>query len=122
MNRLRMALRGRYPAEDVRFLEPYLKNSPESIQILILKILCLNGNPVINYVDLFKNPSSMLTAEMIRLAKTQDDTVTILELAKENRKNAHLAILTLKEMGRTDCLMAFMLSPDEELAKLALEQ
>ena len=119
MNRLKMVSKGKYHQDEVKFLEPYLKDSPEHIQILILDILCLNGNPICNYVnELGDGLSSKMVSEIIKLAELQHDPFTILQLANENKKNVHAAVIALKRMGEKDLLTGLMFSGNEELSHL----
>ena len=114
-----MAAKGRYSSEEVKFLEPYLKDSPENIQILILDILCKNGNPVSAYLPILGNElSSRIISEIMKLSELQHDPFTILELANQDRKNVHMAILALERMGEKDLLTGLMFSGDEELSRL----
>ena len=119
LRRLEIAAKGRYSSEEVKFLEPYLKDSPENIQILILDILCKNGNPVSEYLPILGNElSSRIISEIMKLSELQHDPFTILGLANQDRKNVHMAILALERMGEKDLLTGLMFSGDEELSRL----
>lgn len=114
-----MVARGRYPLEEVKFLEPYLKDSPENIQILILDILCRNGSPVSEYLPVLGDElSSRMASEVMALSELQHDPFTILQLANENKKNIHMAVIALKRMGEKGLLTGLMFSGDEELSRL----
>ena len=79
----------------------------------------MNGNPICNYVnELGDGLSSKMVSEIIKLAELQHDPFTILQLANENKKNVHAAVIALKRMGEKDLLTGLMFSGNEELSHL----
>lgn len=110
---------GTYTPEQVQFLERFLANGVSDItRIFSLRILCKFGNPISKYTDFVKDLSSKFDNEIIKIAESQNDPETILQIASEERSNVNSVVIALKRMNKVEYLTSFLFSGNEDLSNL----
>jgi len=110
---------GAYTPEQVQFLERFLAGVVSDItRIFALRILCKFGNPISKYIGFVKDFSSKFDNEIIKIAETQNDPETILQIASEERSNVNSVVIALKRMNKVEYLTSFLFSGNEDLSNL----
>lgn len=120
-NRLMQLLRepeSSLAADDVAFLEKWLYDSDEKTSILILQVLCRFGNKVSRFVSNFETISSRMSSEIMRIAASQGDADTVLDMVSEDKQNVNNAVILLKKMNKKEYLTTFLFSPNQDLVDL----
>lgn len=108
-----------YTPEQVQFLERFLVNGVSDItRIFVLRILCKFGNPISKYIGFVKDFSSKFDNEIIKIAESQNDPETILQIASEERANVNSVVIALKRMNKVEYLTSFLFSENEDLSNL----
>lgn len=107
-----------YGVAELEFLFDYLKNGDDSTKTQVIRILGRYGALASDIAPLLENPSNKIRNEVMRVAETQGDADTIVDMVLDDASNVHDAIFRLRRLGKTDHLIPFLFSDDEQLVEL----
>ncbi|MBQ4479159.1 MAG: hypothetical protein II943_00800 [Victivallales bacterium] len=118
LDRLFRIPKGMLPTADSEFLKEYLQPGATDFQLAkLLKVLCHLGHPAAQFLPAVGSAGPIARRALMNAAAEQGDPETVAAFAADMR-DAHSAIVTLKQMGRMEYATALLLSDNRELVEL----
>lgn len=109
---------GMLPTADSEFLKEYLLPGATDVQIAkLIKALCHLGHPAGQFLPFVAAAGPIARRALMNAAAAQGDAETVAAFAADMR-DAHSAIVTLKQMGRMEYATALLLSDNRALVEL----